>query len=106
MLWRDNALPNAHQQVFWPRDQLSDARAHMRWSAPSILLLDTGITERGGEPEQGVSIPSVHLLTPETDTTTRYFWGFLRNRKTDDAATCEHIRGLGLQAFEQEDKPI
>src|SRR5689334_869176 len=81
MLWRDNALPNALQQLFWPRDQLGDARAHMRWSAPSILLLDTGITERGGEPEQGVSIPSVHLLTPETDTTTHYFWGFLRNRK-------------------------
>jgi len=106
MLWRDNALPNGLQQLFWPRDKIGDGWAHMRWSAPSILFLDVGITELGGKPEDGVSIPSVHLLTPETDNTTHYFWGFLRDRRTDDEGVSEQIRKLGLQAFEQEDKPI
>lgn len=106
MLWRDNALPNVLHQLFWPKDKIGDSRAHMRWNAPSVLLLDTGITERGRPAEEGVSVPSVHLLTPETDNTTHYFWGFLRNRDVDDAAVSERIRAVGLQAFEEEDRPV
>lgn len=54
------------------------------WRAPSTVYLDVGAAAAGtGAPEgdrsQGFSIWSTHLLTPETDRTTHYHWGYARN---------------------------
>ena len=106
MRWRDRTLPNGLHEMFWPKDKLGDTRAHMRWDAPSVMFLDVGITECGAPVEEGVALPSVHLLTPETESSTHYFWGFLRNRRIEDADLTARIRSLGIQAFEGEDKPV
>lgn len=106
MLWRDDALPSGLMQLFWPKDRMGDARAHMRWDPPGLLLLDVGITDRGAAPEAGLTLPSVHLLAPETAGTTHYFWAFLRNRDIHDPALDEKIGAIGRNAFANEDKPI
>ena len=105
MRYRDNVSPNNLMKMFWTEPR-GDSRAHMRWDPPSLLYLDVGITGVGRPVEEGVAVPSVHLLTPETDTSTHYFWAFIRNRKIHDADLTERIRKVGKDSFELEDKPI
>ena len=59
------------------------------WIAPSIVYIDVGCAKHGtGAPEgdrsQGISIWSTHLVTPETETSCHYNFGFARNFRLDD----------------------
>ena len=61
------------------------------WRAPSTVYLDVGAAATGtgapdGDRSQGFSIWSTHLLTPETDRTTHYHWGYARNFDLDNEA--------------------
>lgn len=106
MLWRDNAMPNKLWQNVWPADTPGDTWAHMRWDAPCLLQLDSGMTPVGKGADEAMSMPSVHLLTPETEHSTHYFWAFLRDVAKDDAALDGRLREIGVYTFEMEDLPI
>jgi len=61
------------------------------WLAPSTVYIDVGCARAGtGAPEgdrsQGISIWSTHLVTPETETSCHYNFGFARNFRLDDSA--------------------
>ena len=71
-LWGKNAPATGRQ------------RSHMRWSPPSVLFLDLGMWPSDGEKEDGVSSPVAHILTPETETTTHYFWAMARSTLLDN----------------------
>jgi len=61
------------------------------WLPPSTVYIDVGCARHGtGAPEgdrsEGISIWSTHLVTPETETSCHYNFGFARNfRLADDA---------------------
>lgn len=92
----------------WQGDcpEIGDGRAHMRWDPPAVLQLDTGMTRVGQATSAGPSTPSMHLLTPETETTTHYFWSISHNSRPDDATLTEAIRQGIEQAFTFEDEPM
>ena len=46
--------------------------------APSTLRLVTGICRPARGPETGTGYHAVHILTPETDETTHYFFTAIR----------------------------
>jgi phenylpropionate dioxygenase-like ring-hydroxylating dioxygenase large terminal subunit len=50
----------------------------MRWDAPGSFLLDTGVHEPGASKDKGTGIFAVHLLTPETATSTNYLFSAVR----------------------------
>jgi phenylpropionate dioxygenase-like ring-hydroxylating dioxygenase large terminal subunit len=50
----------------------------MRWDAPGCFLLDTGVHAPGATKAQGTGIYAVHLLTPETATSTNYLFSAVR----------------------------
>ena len=105
--WRDEGVGNGLMRLLgWPEGRRGNSRAHMRWDPPSLLLLDVGMSPLEGDDAPGIDAPSAHLLTPETATTTHYFWSFMRNTGRDDAALDARIRALGVQAFAGEDKPV
>jgi len=61
------------------------------WLPPSTVYIDVGCARAGtGAPEgdrsQGISIWSTHLVTPETETSCHYNFGFARNFHLDDEA--------------------
>ena len=61
-----------------------DRWQHVTWLPPSNMFLDIGCAATGtGAPEgdrsQGFSIWSTHLITPETETTAHYHWGYARD---------------------------
>lgn len=79
----DNMPNTPLYQMTWERGEspvLVSMRANMRWNPPSLLFLDTGATVVDGARELGPSLPIAHWITPETETTTHYFWAQARNR--------------------------
>lgn len=64
---------------------------------PSNVHIDVGVAKAGtGAPEgdrsQGISALVCDFITPETETTCWYFWGFARDFQTDDEALTDRIR--------------
>jgi len=96
-------------KMLWERGEappFSDMRANMRWNPPSMLLLDTGAAPRGGQRSDGPSAPSAHWLTPETETTTHYFWSAARDRYVDNAEVSAKVAAGIDGAFRTEDEPM
>jgi vanillate O-demethylase monooxygenase subunit len=104
MSWRYRALPNVPMQRFWPADKPGDTHAHMRWDPPALMLLDVGMAEMGRPDSEARSRLSAHLLTPETATSTHYFWAF--RCAADSPEEAASARALGVAAFANEDAPM
>jgi len=110
-VWALTDMPNEPLTKLWQMmwrspSTTGDRRAHMRWDPPSNLLLDVGYTECGQPVSEGPSMPSAHLLTPETDRTTHYFWAAARDSLRDDPELSEQIRAGIDSAFRNEDGPM
>jgi phenylpropionate dioxygenase-like ring-hydroxylating dioxygenase large terminal subunit len=88
-----------------------DKFTRMRWMPPSNLRLITGICPPNLSPESGTGYHAIHMLTPETDRTTHYFFTAVRFNvlTTDDALNRQiqdKISTTRRFAFEQQDAPI
>src|SRR5690606_17858258 len=65
-----------------------------------------GIMPPGGEIRDGFHFPSAHLLVPETERSTHYFYAVARSFALDDDALDERIRTTFQRAFGEEDRPV
>src|SRR6266852_220377 len=88
-----------------------DKFTRMRWMAPSNLRLLTGICMPGAIPESGTGYHAIHMLTPESDKTTHYFFTAVRfNVLTADdklnAQIQDKIATTRRFAFEEQDAPV
>jgi len=92
---------------FLPRPGES-ARHHVtvHWTAPSTMLLTVGAMQDEGPDESGLISWDHHLMTPETETTTHYFFASRRNWLVDDAGLNKMKMEGTVAAFTTEDKPI
>jgi vanillate O-demethylase monooxygenase subunit len=96
----------------WPqRPDKVDKFTRMRWMAPSTMRLLTGICVPGAEWESGTGYHAIHMLTPESDRTTHYFFTAVRfNVKTTDEALNRQIQDkistTRRFAFEEQDAPV
>ena len=105
--YRPGQYPNGYFQMLgYPAGQLGDHRNFMRWTVPGHLLLDVGMTGVGRPAEEGLAIPTAHFLTPDTEFTTHYFWGMARNFRKDDPALSDQLLRVGIDIFDNEDKPL
>jgi len=78
----------------------------MTWLAGSNLLLRVGLTAPGASREAGREVNAYHLITPETTSSSHYFWGSCRNFGGRDAEEIEHQRAAVVRVFAEEDKPM
>ena len=99
-----NNCPIYEYGLFPTKGAPVDAWLEMRWNAPAAMYLVNAVT-RSGEPRSaGYTAPATHILTPETETTTHYFWsGSLR---AEDPVPLEVFREGLVAAFDREDKPM
>jgi len=104
---RAEAPAGAFVHAIW-RDGPPTVRvwARMRWDAPSNLFLDIGFTQVGDETDNGLRNPAYHFLTPETPTSTHYFWAVGRNMRQDDLELSEGVRHGVQTTFVTEDEPM
>lgn len=82
--------------------------AEMRWSAPSNLIQRNGfdVAHHADMEDTYVQVPFCHLLTPETERTTHYFWAGGRNLKQGDEQVSQAFT-FGVEgAFKNEDEPM
>jgi vanillate O-demethylase monooxygenase subunit len=105
-LVHDEILPPALEALFESGGKPVDRWLDVRWHAPANMHLTVGVTAAGAPPRVGKETPGVHLMTPETETTTHYFWANARDFRRDDDVLHQAL-GDGLRyAFEQQDKPM
>lgn len=98
--------PSPMYKQVWSRTETIDKVSNMRWRVPSNLNLDVYVTEPGGDREDALLLPSLHLLTPETENTTHYHWAVARNFLREDEAYGEVVAGTIATAFGEEDAPM
>lgn len=105
------AKPNVELQglarLYWTSPSTRfDARSNMVWHAPANMVFDLGATECGAPPEEGVCLPNAHLVTPETEYSSHYFWSIARNRQVGDEAASAKLQAVAQRIFSTEDVPM
>ncbi len=61
-----------------------------------------GTGARDGDRGQGAETYSNHTLTPETETSTHYFWHHARNFRLGDDEFTEQLRGVFASALQED----
>lgn len=90
---------------YWS-DPSCDYHRVCRWRAPSLIKTTIGVSAPGGPLADGVFVEGYHLLTPESATSTHYFWSMSRRFAPDDDRYGAALRELVEQAFMHEDEPM
>jgi phenylpropionate dioxygenase-like ring-hydroxylating dioxygenase large terminal subunit len=108
---RDATAPGLFAILMPSTPERVDKFTRMRWMAPSNLRLLTGICAPGAVPESGTGYHAIHMLTPESDKTTHYFFTAVRfNVLTADdrlnAQIQDKISTTRRFAFEEQDAPV
>ena len=104
--WMPDVAAPPHTQGVYPPDMRCDHWLDMRWNAPASMRLDVGATPHGRPRDEGYVVPQAHIVTPETEHTSHYFWATCRSVAVDDRALDGMLRQLFQQAFDAEDKAI
>lgn len=104
--WMPGVKAPSHTFGIYPREILTDHWLDMRWQAPASMFLEIGATPAGASREEGVIVKQAHVLTPQTEKTTHYFWATTRNSPVATVEGDAMLRDLMNQAFNVEDKPM
>ena len=83
-----------------------EGQGHSRWDAPGVLFVDTAFWDHGKTIDDGYRTPNAHLITPETETTSHYFWGAGRTYMRDVAQVSELTAATMKNVFETQDGPM
>lgn len=96
-------------EMFWPYEsKRADKWNRIRWTPPGNMLLYTGVCLPGAAPETGTGYYGIHMLTPETPTTTHYHftaarWNVLTEGDEHNALIREKLSAGRRFAFEDQD---
>lgn len=99
-------VPTPSSQALYFTEPKGDYHSDIEWVFPGTLRQRLAMTETGGEPDSGAVTRNVHLITPETENSTHYFWIHTRNRRMDDTAIDDRTRSIITNAFRMEDEPM
>ncbi|KWF32784.1 vanillate monooxygenase [Burkholderia diffusa] len=91
-----------------PAGQLVDRWLDVRWNAPAVMLLETGLTPAGQPRESGRSVHVAHVFSPETESTSHYWFGIAFPRALGgegERLARENIDWLS-HPFTKEDMPM
>ena len=100
------SVQTPESQRLWFDAPTGDYHVSMHWTAPGTLRQRIAMTATGQPPEAGAVTRGAHLLTPETATTTHYFWMMSRNRHAGDATLDARLKAIIENAFLTEDGPM
>ena len=109
MLWRHHYHIDAAKRPLFGLESGGEdveGQGHARWDAPGVLLVDTAFWDHGMAYGEGWNTPNAHLITPETGTTSHYFWASGRNFARDNDAFTEATAATMKNVFETQDGPM
>ncbi|AET92430.1 vanillate monooxygenase [Burkholderia sp. YI23] len=102
----DGRVPPLMGKYMDDPELIVDRWTEIRWDAPATIRLNAGATPTGKPREEGIQAYGTHLLTPETEHSTHYFYAHARSFKIDDPATDVLVREWQQVAFNEQDKPM
>lgn len=102
----DGMAPPVWDAMFDNYGKPVDHWLNMRWDPPGLLRLDVGVTPVNEDRDKGIWAYFNHFLTPESQSSTHYFWSVSRPFKLDDETLDKHIADAVHLAFVGEDVPI
>jgi phenylpropionate dioxygenase-like ring-hydroxylating dioxygenase large terminal subunit len=89
---RDVETPSSQALYFdGPR---GDFHSDIEWIFPGSLRQRLAFTAPEADADDGAVTRNVHLITPESEFSTHYFWIHTRNRRVDDAAIDQKTRAI------------
>jgi vanillate O-demethylase monooxygenase subunit len=104
---RDVPVPKVSDLIFRRDGKNVDFWTIMRWDPACCFLLDVGCHAPGETREQGAGYIGIHILTPETETTTHYHVGIVKKPSSEEDAELQaEIKRLRLHAFKGQDEPM
>ena len=73
------------------------------YEPPGIIVLDVGVNPLDAPPGSNrVEGRVINLMTPETETSTHYFWAFARNFRLDEPGVTEFLRANVGRTFDED----
>ena len=82
------------------------SKSTMTWYPPAILDFDAGTWLEGTPEEEGALIPQLHIITPETQFSSHYFFINGRNQRRDDPEIDKAMLDFFDLAFHRQDEPM
>lgn len=104
--WMPGVGAPPHTQGIYPPDMQTDHWLDMRWNAPATMYLNIGATPCDAARSDGVIVEQAHILTPESEGSTHYFWITSSAFLLDDPHVAAEFQALFAKAFNDEDKPM
>lgn len=104
-----NITPPPFWASAFPKGTTTVDKHETSWGyPPSIVVHEMAYSQPGRPPhsEGGASARGVHLYTPETDSTTHYFYSLSRDYHRDSAEVQERIQREVHRIFSTEDLPM
>jgi phenylpropionate dioxygenase-like ring-hydroxylating dioxygenase large terminal subunit len=106
-LWKPSYMPSAFQRSLWGSDSpTADGRSDVRWNAPSLLIATSALCEVGQPIDEGAQLPNAHLITPETEFTSHYFWSVGRSVRLNEPEMDAQLKSVVGAIFSTQDAPI
>ncbi|MDA7089205.1 aromatic ring-hydroxylating dioxygenase subunit alpha [Pseudomonas sp. SA3-5] len=108
ILWEafDEVAPPAFAPHLPDPQALADVWTDVVWSPPASMYLSTGVAPAGGSDELAVTSANLHVMTPESENTTHYFYANTRSFLQDDIEYNRMLNEMLVGIFAGEDKPI
>jgi len=103
---RNTRAPRAYAEYLSDPEVTVDWWTKAQWDPPGIFRLDNGVAPVGKDRDEGIRRCGVHLLTPESETSTHYFYAHVRNYRLGDPETDEASRKWQRMVFDEQDKPM
>jgi vanillate O-demethylase monooxygenase subunit len=102
-------MPNIEPPPFFARLQGAESKVNRLqtacWTAPGINMTDVGFHKVDQPRETALLFRVYHMLTPETDRSTHYFWSLSRNFAPEDGDMTGYIQEATNHTF-GEDKGV
>jgi phenylpropionate dioxygenase-like ring-hydroxylating dioxygenase large terminal subunit len=95
-------VPRMHDLMFKQDGQPIDMWNEIRWAPPSCIKILHGYSRPGGE--DACEFTAVHLLAPETETSSHYLNGIVRIPTKDDEEIGRQIAEMREFAFAEQDR--
>lgn len=90
----------------FPGKQNVDFWADMKWQPPASYSLEVAVALPDSKREEAIHIVNLDLITPETETSSHYFWTHGRQFETDNPMLDASIHHVVDVAFDQDQRII
>lgn len=108
ILWHahDDLLPPVHRGLMPDGLQRGDFHNEVYWHAPGVMRQRLLFGPAGELATRGIDSWTTHTMTPETDTTTHYFYCHTSDSLSANPMLAGPIKAVLDHAFEHEDGPM